>query len=123
VTLTKNKMIGEIGRRTRLKNRDVRVMLEALVEVWTEELISGGRIEVENLFVLETQIIDRGEQRGMLTSGEVPRYIKRLTVRSSKKLKLMLRITTIPFGLTRQPVRDHSPRDAQQGKNHVPKLP
>ena len=90
MTLTKNKMIREIGRRTRLKNREVQLMLEALIEVWTEELVSGGRIELENLFVLETQWIDRGEQRGTLASGDAPRYIRRVTLRASKRLKQCL---------------------------------
>jgi nucleoid DNA-binding protein len=90
MTLTKNKMIREIGRRTRLKNREVQLMLDALIEVWTEELVSGGRIELENLFVLETQWIDRGEQRGTLASGEAPRYIQRITMRVSKRLKTAL---------------------------------
>jgi nucleoid DNA-binding protein len=83
-------MIREIGRRTRLKNRDVQLMLEALVEVWIEELTSGGRIEMENLFVLETQIIDRGERRGTLTNGESPRTIRRVTLRASRQLKRCL---------------------------------
>jgi nucleoid DNA-binding protein len=90
MTLTKNKMIREIGQRTRLKNRDVQVMLEALIEVWTEELVSGGRIELENLFVLETQWIDRGEQCGTLANGDAPRYIRRVTLRVSKRLKQCL---------------------------------
>jgi nucleoid DNA-binding protein len=92
MTLTKNKMIREIGRRTRLKNRDVQLMLEALIKVWTEELVSGGRIELENLFVLETQWIDRGEQRGTLASGEAPRYIRRVAVRASKRLRAQLKL-------------------------------
>jgi len=33
MTLTKNKMVREIGRRTRLKNRDVQAMLESLGEL------------------------------------------------------------------------------------------
>jgi len=90
MTLTKNKMIRAIGRRTRLKNREVQLMLEALMEVWTEELVNGGRIELENLFVLETQWIDRGEQRGRLASGDAPRYIRRVTLRVSKWLKQCL---------------------------------
>ena len=90
MTLTKNTMVREIGRRTRLKNRDVQAMLEALTEVWTEELVSGGRIELENFLVLETQTIDRGEQRGMLGSVEAPRVIRRVVVRGSKKLKSYL---------------------------------
>ena len=90
MTLNKNKMVREIGRRTRLKNRDVQVVLETLVDVWTEELVAGGRIELENFLVLETQTIDRGEQRGTLTSGEAPRIIQRVVVRGSKKLKAMV---------------------------------
>lgn len=90
MTLTKNKMVREIGQRTRLRNRDVQVMLEALIEVWTEALVSRGRIELENLFVLETQRIDRGERQGTLTTGEAPRVIRRVTLRVSKRLKAML---------------------------------
>jgi len=90
MTLTKNKMVREIGRRTRLKNRDVDAMLEALVEVWTEELVTGGKIELENFLVMEVQTIDRGEQRGMLSSGDAPRIIRRVSLRVSKKLKSYL---------------------------------
>lgn len=87
MSLNKNKMVREIGRRTRLKNRDVQLVLETLIDVWTEELVAGGKIELENFIVLETQIIDRGEQSGTLTSGEAPRIIRRVMMRVSKKLK------------------------------------
>lgn len=87
MTLTKNKMIREIGQRTRLKNREVQVMLEALIDVWTEELVAGGRIELENLFVLEVQTIDRGENAGTLRETDAPRMIRRVTMRLSKKLR------------------------------------
>lgn len=90
MTLTKNKMIREIGQRTRLKNRDVQLMLESLIAVWTEELVAGGKIELENFLVLETQTIDRGENAGTLASGEAPRYVRRVTLRTSKKLKVYL---------------------------------
>lgn len=90
MTLNKNKMVREIGRRTHLKNLDVQLMLETLVDVWTEELVAGGRIELENFLVLETQTIDRGEQRGMLTSGQVPRIIQRIVLRTSKALRSKL---------------------------------
>lgn len=91
MTLTKNRMVREIGRRTRLKNRDAQVMLEALVEVWAEELVAGGKIELENLFVLETQWVDRGESGGLLNDQPAPRYIRRLTLRTSRRLKQALR--------------------------------
>jgi nucleoid DNA-binding protein len=90
MALTKNKMVSEIGRRTRLRNHDVQRMLEALIEVWTDELASGGRIELQNVLVLEVQRIDRGERRGMLRSGEPRRVIHRLVVRPSKKLKMRI---------------------------------
>ena len=90
MALTKNKMVSEIGRRTRLRNHDVQSVIETLVDVWTEELASGGRIELENFLVLEVQRIDRGEQRGMLSSGQPRRVIHRLMVRPSKKLKARL---------------------------------
>lgn len=87
MTLTKNKMIRAIGRRTRLKNREVQVTLEALVEIWMEALVSGERIELENLFVLEVQMIDRGENAGVLNGRDAPRMIQRVTLRVSKRLK------------------------------------
>jgi len=90
MTLNKNRMVREIGRRTRLKNRDVQSMLETLIDVWTEELVAGGRIELENFLVLETQTIDRGKNAGTITSGEAPRIIRRVTLRMSKKLKNIL---------------------------------
>ncbi len=91
MALTKNKMVSEIGRRTRLSNHDVQRMLEALIQVWTDELASGGRIELENFLVLEVQRIDRGERRGMLSSGQPRRIIHRLVVRPNKRLREKLR--------------------------------
>jgi nucleoid DNA-binding protein len=95
MTLTKNKMVRAIGQRTRLKNRDVQAMLEALVEVWTEELISNGRIELENFLVLEVIEIDRGMKAGTLWSKahpkEAPRFIYKVIVRASKTLRTKLK--------------------------------
>jgi nucleoid DNA-binding protein len=93
MTLNKQKMVREIGRRTRLKNREVQLVLETLVDVWTEQLVAGGRIELQNFLVLETKIIDRGEQRGKLISGEAPRFIRRVTMRLSKKMKHVINCT------------------------------
>jgi nucleoid DNA-binding protein len=97
MTLTKNKMIREIGRRTRLKNRDIQMMLEALVEVWTDELVAGGKIELENFLVLEIQTIDRGEKRGLLGSAEAPRCIQRVSLRVSKSMKKKLQGVSSDF--------------------------
>jgi nucleoid DNA-binding protein len=90
MTLTKKMMVSEVGRRTRLRNDDVRRVIEALIQVWTEELTSGGRIELENFLVLEVQRVDRGKRRGMLSSGQPRRVIYRLVIRSSRELKRKL---------------------------------
>lgn len=90
MTLTKKKMVSEIGRRTRLRNYDVERVIEALMDTWSEQLASGGRIELENFLVLEIQRIDRGEQRGLLKSGQPRQVIHRLIVRPSKKLKTLI---------------------------------
>lgn len=91
MTLTKNAMVREIGRRTRLKNGDVRAMLEALIEVWTEELVNGGRIELQNFLLLETRNIDRGRNAGRLTSKgrtyAAPRAIRKIVLKPSKRLR------------------------------------
>jgi nucleoid DNA-binding protein len=79
--------VSEIGRRTRLRNHDVQRVVETLIDVWTVELSSGGRIELENFLVLEVQRIDRGERRGMLSNGQPRRVIHRLVARPSKRLK------------------------------------
>ncbi len=90
MTLTKAKMVSEIGRRTRLRNADVQRTIETLIEVWTEELVSGGRIELEGFCVLEVQTIDRGENPGRLRYGNAPRYIRRVVIKMSKRLRRKL---------------------------------
>lgn len=82
MTMTKNSTVQEIGRRTRLKNRDVQLMLETLVEVWTEELINGGRVELEHFIVIDVQTIERTANR-LLSK----RRFRQITVRASKALR------------------------------------
>lgn len=92
MTLTKKKMVREIGRRTRLTNREVQEVIETLVDVWTEALISSEKIEIENFLVMETQLIDLGENRGFLTSCSNPRMIRKVSLRMSKNLRRKLKI-------------------------------
>src|SRR5437868_4663167 len=92
----KNKTIAEVGRCTRLRNHNVQKILEALIEVWSEELAQDGRIELENFLVLEVKHVDRGEQAGALLAGgklrRAPRVIRKVIVRPSKLLRAKLRI-------------------------------
>ena len=90
MSLNKKKMVREIGRRTQIRNRDVQAVIETLIEVWTEELVSGGRIEIENLFVIEVNKIDRGETPDRLRTGGASYSIRRLSLRVSITLKRKL---------------------------------
>lgn len=90
MTLTKKKMIREVGRRTRLRNHDVQCVLETLIELWSDELAVGGRIELQNFLVLEVQRIDRGPNPGRLTTGPAQRIIHQLVVRPSKRIRKKL---------------------------------
>ncbi|PJF23894.1 MAG: hypothetical protein CUN53_20585 [Phototrophicales bacterium] len=85
MSLNKKAMVRAIGRRTRLSNRDVQRVIEALVDVWTDELVRGGRIEIEHFLVLDVQTIDRAANR-LLPA----RRFRRLTVRGSKALREQL---------------------------------
>lgn len=82
MTMTKNTTVQEIGRRTRLKNRDVQLMLESLIEVWTEELGNGGRVEIEHFLVIDVQTIERAANRLL-----PKRHFRQITVRTSKSLR------------------------------------
>ena len=82
MTMTKNATVQEIGQRTRLKNRDVQLVLETLIEVWTEELIRGGRVELEHFIVMDVQTIERGANRLL-----PKRRFRQITVRASKALR------------------------------------
>ncbi|MDX1992536.1 MAG: HU family DNA-binding protein [bacterium] len=90
MTLTKAKMVSAIGRRTRLRNRDIQRTIEALIDVWTEELVSSGRIELQGFCVLETQTIDRGENLGKLRYGDAPRYIRQVVIKVNRRVKRKL---------------------------------
>lgn len=82
MTMTKNSTVQEIGRRTRLKNRDIQLMLETLVEVWAEELVNGGRVEIEHFIVIDVQTIERAANRLL-----PERRFRQITVRASRALR------------------------------------
>jgi len=60
----------------------VQLMLETLVEVWTEELVNGGRVEMEHFIVIDVQTIERAANR-LLSK----RRFRQITVRASKALR------------------------------------
>ncbi len=60
-------------------------MLETLVEVWTEELVNGGRVEIEHFIVIDVQTIERSVNH-LLPN----RRFRQITVRGSKTLRKKL---------------------------------
>ena len=85
MSLNKQKIVREVGRRTRLKNRDVQVVIETMVEVWAEELTSGGRIELEGFLTLDVQQLERLHPR-----TKTLRSFPRLRIRTGKRLRSQL---------------------------------
>ncbi len=90
MSLNKKKMVREIGRRTRLSNRDVERVIETLVDVWTEELVSGGRIEVENFVVLKTVIRLRPKDHGEMLDAQHSTFNRQIVMKVSNRLRHQL---------------------------------
>ena len=94
MTLTKKKMVSEIALRTRLPIAEVQSMLDCLIETWVEELRSGGRIELENVFILDTYVNRNLNSEGMMQNEAVIHSKnnegRRLTLRTSKQLRRLL---------------------------------
>jgi nucleoid DNA-binding protein len=80
--LNKKQMVREVGRRTRLKNRDIQAMKSALIDVWTEELVNVGRVEMEHFIVMDVQTIERAANYLLPESR-----FRQITVRASKSLR------------------------------------
>lgn len=87
MSLNKKTMVREIGRRTRLSNRDVQRVVETLVEVWTEELVNGGRIEIEHFMVIDVRTVEQPASR-LLSK----RRLRKIAVRTSKTLRKRLNL-------------------------------
>lgn len=52
-TLTRQRLVRAIGQRTRQPNHAVEVMLEALIQLVSDQLAEGGRLELENFITLD----------------------------------------------------------------------
>ncbi|MHB8626810.1 MAG: HU family DNA-binding protein [Aggregatilineales bacterium] len=66
-TLTKQQIARRIGQRTRLSNRITAEMLEAFIDILSDQLAAGGRIEIANFLTLDvqarTRLVNSGEER------------------------------------------------------------
>jgi nucleoid DNA-binding protein len=90
MTLTKRKIIREVGRRTRQRNRDVEQMFETLIDVLSEAIQAGERIEIQNFLALEVRTLIRRQRAGLPRSPAVTKY-RTLRVRPGRGLRDKLR--------------------------------
>ncbi len=93
--MNKRSTIVEVGRRTRMRNYVVQRLFETLVEVWSEVLARGEKIEIENFLILELHTITRHGRLGTLIRGnrevKIPAQRREVRVRLSKHLKTAIR--------------------------------
>ncbi len=93
--MNKRSTIVEVGRRTRMRNYEVQRLFETLVEVWSEALAHGEKIEIENFLILELHTITRHGRLGTLLKGDreikIPARRREVRVRLSKHLKAAIR--------------------------------
>ncbi len=93
--MNKRSTVVEVGRRTRMRNCDVQRLFETLIEVWSEALARGEKIEIENFLILELHTITRHGRLGALMRGDreikVPAKRREVRVRLSKYLKAAIR--------------------------------
>ena len=93
--MNKRSTIVEVGRRTRMRNYEVQRLVETLVEVWSEALVRGEKIEIENFLILELHTITRHGRLGTLMKGDreikIPAKRREVRVRLSKQLKAAVR--------------------------------
>ncbi len=101
--LTKQRLAREVGRRTRLTNRQAESALEAAITVISEHLADGGRVELTNFLTMEVK------PRTRLASGNAfwhtsspsnadPMTIYVLRCRPGKRLRMALR--TLSFSVS-----------------------
>ncbi len=93
--MNKRSTIVEVGRRTRMRNYEVQRLFETLVEVWSEALARGEKIEIENFLILELHTITRHGRLGTLMTGDlaiqIPARRREVRVRLSRHLKTAIR--------------------------------
>jgi nucleoid DNA-binding protein len=91
-TLTKQQIIRSIGRHTGVRDSEVAVVIESLIQVLTDQLAAGGRVEIQNFLVMEIQTYRRQPpQASVGTSIPPPITYHSLKVRPGKKLRSYLK--------------------------------
>jgi nucleoid DNA-binding protein len=88
-TLTKRRMVQLIHYRTRLTHKQVTDVIEALIDVVSQEIAAEGRVELENFLTLDVKTVTRRGPYG----SDLTTY-KAVRCRPGRRLREMLRSGT-----------------------------
>src|SRR5258708_31865730 len=87
--LTKRRIVQLIHYRTHLTHKQVTDVIEALIDVVSQEIASEGRVELENFLTLDVKTVTR---RGLYGSSAIS--YKAVRCRPGRRLREMLRSGT-----------------------------
>ena len=88
-TLNKRRMVQLIHYRTHLTHKQVTEVIEALIDVVSQEIAAEGRVELENFVTLDVKTVTR---RGLY--GSALTTYKAVRCRPGRRLREMLRSGT-----------------------------
>lgn len=96
MTVNKRVTTRETSRRTGLTYKQAEQAVSALIELWSEALVNGEKIAIDNFLILEVREIVRSpEKSGQLSrNGKLvpaPAFQRRLLVRPGLMLRAKLR--------------------------------
>lgn len=84
MSLNKRDSIRAVARRTSLTQKQAEEAVQALIDVWFEELAAGGKITIENFLVLQVKPMLGSDPNDV---DAVLRQYWRVTVRASHHLR------------------------------------
>jgi nucleoid DNA-binding protein len=96
MALNKRAMVRHLARATGLTQTQARAALDALLDLWFDELARGGGIAVDNFLILQTVRVQRAASGQLRTPAgalvPAPAAHTRVTVRLSRRLREALRL-------------------------------
>lgn len=84
MSMNKRRTVRGIARRTGLTHEQSRQAVEALIALWSEALVDGERIAIDNFLILKVNLVRR---HGNLTTAENEEIQIRLQAKAGKLLK------------------------------------
>lgn len=95
-TLTKQRLVRAIGQRTRQTNHAVETILQALIQIVSDHLAEGGRVELENFITVDVHcgkrlVTERAFWKDSIPSRDQHQSFCTLRCRPGKHLRARLK--------------------------------